>query len=510
MYIYPDPKTNNPTQRFWQRFFEMLPAILAWGTFGSLIGLSFILPFQVALFILVFDLYWLFKAIYLSVHLIVAYRQMKKGIEIDWLDKAQSVKGFDEINHIVMFLTYDESPEVLAQSVESLAKMKYPLDKIIVVVATEEREGVARQKKEKYLMKKFKGVFRDFIVTIHPDGIEGEMKAKGANATYAAKQMKEYLEQKNIAIDRTIISVFDSDTVSHPKYLAALTYEFLTVNNPHKHSYQPLPMYHNNIWDAPSFTRVVAISSSFWHMMESVRFDRMVTFSSHSMSFKTLVKVNYWPVNMVSDDSVIYWKCVNYYNGDYSVIPIHIPVSLDAVQAHNPIQAFLNQYKQMRRWAYGIENLATTMRSYAINSKAPLGDRIRRIGNMIEGHYTWATSAFILAIFIWFPIWFGGNTFQSSVFSNNLPQYASMIMNITLLGLIITAYINILLLPPKPKRYSGWRTVMMYLQWIFIPFVAILLGALPAIEAQTRLLFGKYLGFWVTPKVRTDTNKSKK
>jgi cellulose synthase/poly-beta-1,6-N-acetylglucosamine synthase-like glycosyltransferase len=435
---------------------------------------------------------------------------MKKGIEIDWLDKAQSVKGFDEINHIVMFLTYDESPEVLAQSVESLAKMEYPLDKVIVVVATEEREGVARQKKEKYLMKKFKGVFRDFIVTIHPDGIEGEMKAKGANATYAAKQMKEYLEQKNIAIDRTIISVFDSDTVSHPKYLAALTYEFLTVNNPHKHSYQPLPMYHNNIWDAPSFTRVVAISSSFWHMMESVRFDRMVTFSSHSMSFKTLVKVNYWPVNMVSDDSVIYWKCVNYYNGDYSVIPIHIPVSLDAVQAHNPIQAFLNQYKQMRRWAYGIENLATTMRSYAINSKAPLGDRIRRIGNMIEGHYTWATSAFILAIFIWFPIWFGGNTFQSSVFSNNLPQYASMIMNITLLGLIITAYINILLLPPKPKRYSGWRTVMMYLQWIFIPFVAILLGALPAIEAQTRLLFGKYLGFWVTPKVRTDTNKSKK
>jgi hypothetical protein len=128
---------------------------------------------------------------------------------------------------------------------------------------------------------------------------------------------------------------------------------------------------------------------------------------------------------------------------------------------------------------------------------------------MIEGHYTWATSAFILAIFIWFPIWFGGDAFKATVFSNNLPQYASIIMNITLLGLIITAYINILLLPPRPKRYSKWRAAMMYLQWIFIPFVAILLGALPAIEAQTRLLFGKYLGFWVTPKVRTNT-KSKK
>ena len=509
MYIYPDPKTKDPKQRFWQRTFEMLPAILAWGTFISLIGLSFVLPFQVALFVLIFDLYWLFKAIYLSAHLIVAYRQMKKDIKINWLDKAKSLKGFEHINHVVMLLTYDEAPEVLAQSIESLTRMEYPLNKVIVVVATEEREGAARQKKEKYLKQKFKGVFQDFIVTTHPDGIEGEMKAKGANATYAAKQMKEYLDQKNIAIDKTIISVFDSDTVSHPKYFAALTYEFLTMDNPHKHSYQPLPMYHNNIWDAPAFTRVVAISSSFWHMMESVRFDRMVTFSSHSMSFKTLVKVNYWPVNMVSDDSVIYWKCVNYYNGDYSVMPIHIPVSLDAVQAHNPAQAFKNQYFQMRRWAYGIENLATTMRSYAVNSKAPLGDRIRRIGNMIEGHYTWATSAFILAIFIWFPIWFGGEAFRNTVFANNLPIYASFIMNITLLGLIITAYINILLLPPRPKRYSRWRVAMMYLQWIFIPIVALLLGALPAIEAQTRLLFGKYLGFWVTPKVRINNNSKK-
>jgi hypothetical protein len=43
----------------------------------------------------------------------------------------------------------------------------------------------------------------------------------------------------------------------------------------------------------------------------------------------------------------------------------------------------------------------------------------------------------------------------------------------------------------------------MYIQWIFIPIVALALGAMPALEAQTRLFFGKYLGFWVTPKVRT-------
>jgi hypothetical protein len=503
MYHYPDPKTTHPKEYFWQRVFEMLPATLAWTTFIGLIILSYYIPFYVALFILVFDIYWLFKAIYLSIHLVVAHQRMKQDVKINWLDKAQTQEHFDNIYHIIMFLTYDESAEILAQSIQAVQVTDYPKDKMIVVVATEEREGDNRLVKEKYLLKQFKGVFKDIIITNHPDGIDGEMKAKGANATYGAKYMKEYLDTHKIAYDNVIISVFDSDTIVHNQYFGALTYEFLSADNPHKHSYQPLPMYHNNIWDAPAFTRVVAISSSFWHMMESVRYDRMVTFSSHSMSFKTLVEVNYWPVNMVSDDSVIYWKCVNYYDGDYSVIPIHLPVSLDAVQAHNPVQAFINQYKQMRRWAYGIENLATTMRSYAINPQAPLGPKIRRIGNMIEGHYTWATSAVILAIYIWFPIWLGGSEFQSTVFSNNLPRYASWIMNITLIGLVLTAYINILLLPPRPSKYSRWKTLTMYLQWMFVPIVALTLGSFPALEAQTRLLLGKYLGFWVTPKVRT-------
>ena len=39
-------------------------------------------------------------------------------------------------------------------------------------------------------------------------------------------------------------------------------------------------------------------------------------------------------------------------------------------------------------------------------------------------------------------------------------------------------------------------------EWLLVPVIAIFLGALPALDAQTRLLLGRYLEFQVTEKTR--------
>jgi hypothetical protein len=39
-----------------------------------------------------------------------------------------------------------------------------------------------------------------------------------------------------------------------------------------------------------------------------------------------------------------------------------------------------------------------------------------------------------------------------------------------------------------------------------LPVIIITLGSFPGLEAQTRLMFGKYMGFWVTPKYRNNKN----
>jgi hypothetical protein len=213
--------------------------------------------------------------------------------------------------------------------------------------------------------------------------------------------------------------------------------------------------------------------------------------------------VDFWPVNMISEDSIIYWKCFTYYNGDYKVKPIYLPISLDAVLAENYWKTIINQYKQKRRWAYGIENFPIIMRAIWPNKKIGFFRKIKVAFEMLEGHHSWATAPFILAILGWVPLIVGGEQFNQSVLAHNLPLITRWLMNLAMFGLIISMSLSFLLLPPRPKKYSRWKNVYMLLQWVLVPVIAPFLGALPAIDSQTRILFGKYFGeFWVTEKMR--------
>jgi hypothetical protein len=415
----------------------------------------------------------------------------------------EQILDWREIVHVVMLPTAGEPAEVIEPSIQSIVDANFPKKQIILLLATEEREPEkARLQKVNYLKNKFAGIFRDFIVTTHIVK-DNEMKAKGSNATFAAREIEKYLKAEKVDFQKVIFSNFDCDSVAHPQYFAALTYEYITDPKRLQRSYQPLPMYHNNLWDTNAFVRVIVTSSSFWHIFQSTRSEGMVTFSSHSEPFDTLVKVDFWPVNMISEDSIIYWKCFTYYNGDYKVKPIYLPISLDAVLAENYWKTIINQYKQKRRWAYGIENFPIIMRAIWPNKKIGFFRKIKVAFEMLEGHHSWATAPFILAILGWIPLIVGGEQFNQSVLAHNLPLITRWLMNLAMFGLIISMSLSFLLLPPRPKKYSRWKNVYMLVQWVLVPVIAPFLGALPAIDSQTRILFGKYFGeFWVTEKMR--------
>lgn len=557
---FPDPKTTEPAKRRVQRMIEMIPGALTWTTLLGMIVLSFFLPVWAAIFVILFDIYWIHKAFYISIFSLAGQRDVVEGKRIDWWERCQHVTqpeqysemlktrikslydGMQEmpllalrnrrtvrkeigrlkrirketralipfkdqimdwrdVIHVVLLPTAGEPPEIIEPAIQSLADSNFPKEQMIILLATEEREDPAtRLPKVEYLKKKFDGVFRDFLVTTHIVAA-GEMRCKASNAGFAARELQKYLDERSIDHQRVIFSNFDCDSVAHKEYFAALTYQYVIDPKRLQRAYQPLPMYHNNLWDTNAFVRLVVTGSSFWHLYQSTR-QQMVTFSSHSEPFDTLVKVGFWPVNMISEDSVIYWKCLAYFHGDYRVQPIHLPISLDAVLAETYWKTLVNQYKQKRRWAYGIENFPVTMRAIWPDKLIKLRIKLRVTFEMLEGHYSWATTSFILTFLGWLPLLLGGSAFRESVLAHNLPFVTKTLMTIGLMGLLISIPMSLLSLPPRPKKYHWSRNFLMFFQWILMPLVAFL-SALPAIDSQTRILLGKYFGeFWVTEKMR--------
>jgi hypothetical protein len=508
MFNFPNPKTQDPKERRVQRRLEVIPGILTWSTLLGMPILSFFLPVWVAIFIIAFDVYWICRTIFITSYSLIAYNNLKKGKKIDWWKRCQNIQpggdimNWKEIVHVVLLPTANEPAEIIEPAIQAIKDSSFPNDQFIILLATEEREPEEqRLEKVNYLKNKFAGVFRDFLVTTHI--VEtGEMKCKASNATYAAKKLIKYLDERNVDYKKVIFSNFDCDSVCHLQYFAALTHAYVTDPKRLQRSYQPLPMYHNNLWDTNAFVRVIVTSSSFWHMFQSTRRE-MVTFSSHSEPFDTLVKVNFWPVNMISEDSIIYWKCFSYYHGDYEVKPIYLPISLDAVLAHTYWGTLKNQYKQKRRWAYGIENFPIVMRSIWPDKKISLLRKLKVGFEMLEGHHSWATAPFILALLGWLPLIFGGNQFNESVLAHNLPFVTRYLMTLAMSGLVISMFLSFVLLPPRPAKYSRKRYAYMFFQWFLVPIIAPTLGSLPAIDSQTRILTKKYFGeFWVTEKIK--------
>lgn len=495
------------------RFLEMVPGILAWGTIIGLIILSATAPVGTAVFVILFDVYWLLLVVFLGTHLLISYRLIKKRLHVDWKTKCQEVGsnsqlgfGWEDIWQIIILPTYNESLEVIRPSLDALLASGYPPEKMIVVLATEERAGPDGAMRGERIKEEYSNKFGRFLVTIHPDGIEGELKGKGANQAWAAKELKRLIiDPEGFDYKKILLSVFDIDTVVQPGYFHCFAYTFLTVDKPYRKSYQPVPVYHNNIWDAPFFARVAAFSNTFWQMMQQIKPEKLATYSSHSMTWQALVDIGFWSTNMVSEDSRIFWHCFCYYKGDYQVEPLYFPVSMDICRDRNHWLTAGSLYRQQRRWGWGAENIPylifNTIKQWKVIPKKSV--YINHIAVQIYGFHSWATNALITSLIGWLPLILGGTAFNATVLSSNLPDVTRWLMTFAMVGMILSAVISVLVLP-RSDRATFKQYVIIMLQWICLPVVIVLFGAFPGIEAQTRLLLGKYMGFWVTPKHRTN------
>jgi len=484
------------------RFWEMFPGLLVWGTFLLAIVCSFLQPLWVIIFIIVFDLLWLFRVLYFNIFTVIAWVQYRRTLNTNWTEKLSSIPAAKNIVHLLFLPTYQEEYEIIQATLHSLTQNTLSLQQLIVVLCGEEADQVRFSEIAERAQREFGLRFKRLYTTVHPNGLSDEIPGKGSNLHWAGMEIAERLSRDfpKLKDEDVVVSAFDVDTIAHAQYFSYLTYLYCTIPNPTRSSYQPVALFSNNIWTASAPVRIGAFGTTFWLFGELARPDRLWTFSSHSMPWVMLKDVGFWQKDIVSEDSRIFMQAFLHYHGDYRVTPLYLPVSMDAVKGKTYVDSLKALYVQMRRWAWGVEHLPYIINGFRHDKLIPLRKKMIYVFNHIEGMYTWATAPILMFILGWLPLQLAHG--QSNALVQAAPFTLEQLMRFAMIGVLVSAVLALTLLPRRPQDVGKYTWLVMIFQWALLPITFIVFGSFPAIEAQTRLMLGKYLGFHVTKKMR--------
>ena len=514
--------------RNWQyRFWEIFPGATSWTILIAPFILAFVAPTFLAFLIIAYLLIWFFKGMALSIRVLQGWHGMQVHMKLNWtvmLDDLEANKlthpqmqqpkwhtrniarlaeypkycAPTEVYHALIVTLYNEPRDVLEPTIHAIMASKYDLKKVILIVAYEKRTGPDIEHLAKEMIRLYGKKFYHAEAVGH-EVLEGEVRGKGGNITWSGRWLKTFVEKRKIDPSRVVVTTLDTDNRPHAWYLAALTYTYCSTEDTRHVSYQPIPMFLNNIWDAPSPMRVIAAGNSMWNLMLSNRPQALRNFSSHAQGLHALIDTDFWSVRTIVEDGHQFWRSYFRYDGRHEVYPIFLPIYQDAVLAATYRRTLRVQFIQIRRWAWGASDIAyVATKGFRKGSKVPRIDMIAKFWRLVEGHISWATAALLISFAPLLPILLRNKNFVA----NQLPHIASNIETIALIGIFVSLFVTLKSLPPKPERYKRHRSILMVVQWVLLPVTTIVYQTLAGLNSQTRLMLGKYLdNFDVTEKV---------
>ncbi len=501
----------------------MIPATISWIFLIFPVVASVFSPVAAIFFLAAFVFFWFFRSFEYIVFLLYSYFVFKKTksqdvkrIFIQWesdfsalparyakkytmLQKSDELLLPSQIFHVVIVATCGEPFEVLHDTFRSLQTCDFDTQKLIIVLATEARMEPESTETAQKLLEEFKGVFGEFYTFAHPDGIEGEVRGKGGNISHAGKEITKILESQGVDLQNYVVTTLDADNKVDPEYFNALTLAYISAEKRQHKSYQPLPLFYNNIWEVPAINRLIALSIGFVFMVESARSYRLNNFASHAQPLLALKQMDFWAVDTIVEDGHQYWRSYFHFGGDYSVTPLFVPIYQDAVQNDTWWSTMKAQYKQIRRWAWGASDIPYVLLMWEKKwNDVPTFETFLHFMRLLESHVFRAVGAIVVTLATPLPGVLNPE-YATYGYATSVSEMLSFFFQITIFGIFFAMFLSFITLPkPKKKRYYAY----LIMQWVITPIITIVMGAIPAIDAQTRLFFGKYLGFNVTKKIR--------
>jgi len=482
------------------RFLEIMPGFTSWSLIIFPIWGSFLVPTAVAYYIIAFDVYWLYRSMWTAVLSLLGYYRLKAAQQFDWLAEAKSFLDWNRIHHIVVIPTYKEPLHILRRTLNGLKKQTFPRKSLTIILSFEKREGKEAKEKALKLKEEFKRVFGNLLITFHPD-LPGEVKGKSSNIAWAGKiAKKKVVDEQGINIDYVTITSNDADAILHPQYYAYLTFSFL--DNPQRYTkiWQSAIQFYNNIWKLPAITRAYNRVSSVVQTGILLRKDRLMNFSTYTISLKLVDKIGYWDTDVIPEDYRMFFKAFYATKGKVEVEPIFLPAYCDAAESTSFWKTVVNQYEQIKRWAWGVSDDSYIIYKWLTVPKMPFWEKSIRGMYVIKDHVLWPVN--------WFVITLGANIppllnkeFNRTIIGKTLPQVSSGILTLSLVALLVIIFIDWQQKPKPPKEIGRLKRFFSPFEFILLPIAGFLFTALPGLSAHTRLMLGRYLEYRVTEKV---------
>jgi len=544
--------------RWLERLLEMVPGTISWAILILPLWLSFSYPWLVAYFVLSFDFYWLCRALWFSGAVLVAFSRVREVLATDWADRLAGLRdpaarraalevrlaglgtdmprgafGFsatarpdgserrrlrreidqlrrvealaepppsvDEIVHLALIPTYTEPLDKLRLTVQALADAEWPRERKICAIITREtdEDGIANVKA---LQQEYAGDFAELIHILDP--LEpGIVVGKSSAMAWGGKFLYRLLvRERSMDPRRIIVTDLDADYRVHRQYFTYLSWVHLTDPNRETQLYQPIPYFHNNIWEAPMLQRLFAALLTQLQMWRSALPEKLQSFGSYSATLHMVHDVGYWATDAIPEDSRFYWKSYFRYGDRFRAVPLFMPIYGDAVRARGYWRTMAQQYLQARRWAWGVTDIPFVIQNAIRHREIPFWSRFWRTANLFGEHINWAIAPFVVMFGATVPLVINP-AFAETTLGQNLPLFASVMLTIALASLFVLVIVEHRIVPPRPAHWGRLQHIGSYLQWLALPLVGIFFSTLPALDAQTRLLTGRYLEYRVTEKV---------
>jgi cellulose synthase/poly-beta-1,6-N-acetylglucosamine synthase-like glycosyltransferase len=515
---------------------------MSYGAVALLVILSIFSPVLGAIYLLIIIMTTVVKAVGIAVRTLQGHGVLMRAMRVDWAkrlaelenpeesylrvrDERNAAYGWREhvenlrvvaaaeigyfpvpsmIYNGVIIPAYQESFEVLVSTIDAIKNTTFNNKRIMIALGYEERGGAEIEATARRLLAKYRGVFAEFIIVKHPEGLVNEVIGKGGNITYAGKRLAEVVQERGLRYGDVIITTLDSDNRPSECYFDYVAYEYI-VHEERKHlSYQPVSLFMGNIWDTPAPMRIIATGNSFWNIICSMRPHALRNFAAHSQPLDALAEMDFWSTRTIVEDGHQYWRSLFYFRGNYGVLPIHAPIYQDAVLGRTVWQTLKAQFIQLRRWDYGASDIAFVgVRLFSRKREVPFLSLFSKFVRLLDSHVTLAATAPIVAFGGWVPLI---TNYQSrDLLAYNLPNIVSVIQLIASAGLFITIILSMKMLPKRPARYRRGKSVLMVIQWVLMPVVSIVYSSAAAFYSQTRLAVARYMDkFDVTEKVRRE------